>query len=467
MKVKIYFRSSPSFAQSPPMGSMNAAAFSTGSLTFGLSQANSQQSFQPAPQIVNVASLAPSSVPSSSMQFGAPSSMNMSSEMERFHKPSKGVSFVAPTQTVARDNSGVRHMAVAQRTAPDFKGEGDRIIQSNSAVPSMKMTQVQAPLSNSMMVKESLHSQDTYRVAICEEMQTFEKEIQDLKKLSGQLGSIGMKEEMAQLQSFTMNFEEFNNDMSETMVSLNNDIHSLKNILLESFVLVEQAHSKERRKNDHSYISMLRERALDPLTAKRMQKIEQHYLYLSTQLQEVNNKLDQDWFEYLEKKKANQRSIRHISSAEAMYKTVVNNQKIIHNLRQIINSMSNQLVEKRLQNLSKRKNKTEFIKRSGPEELSKLADAFLQAKITSSEEEKPQLPKKMPFSAQQALKNYLSNSPVTVVRPTIVSSPAQSRLLSKSLLYKESIMSRTSDETDIAVTVRIYYFCLFKTTKID
>ncbi|GBN12179.1 hypothetical protein AVEN_20308-1, partial [Araneus ventricosus] len=51
---------------------------------------------------------------------------------------------------------------------------------------------------------------------------------------------------------------------------------------------------------------MLRERALDPLTAKRMQKIEQHYLYLSTQLQEVNNKLDQDWFEYLEKKKANQ-----------------------------------------------------------------------------------------------------------------------------------------------------------------
>ncbi|GBM83855.1 hypothetical protein AVEN_267544-1, partial [Araneus ventricosus] len=114
-------------------------------------------------------------------------------------------------------------------------------------------------------------------------------------------------------------------------------------------------------------------------------------------------------------------SIRHISSAEAMYKTVVNNQKIIHNLRQIINSMSNQLVEKRLQNLSKRKNKTEFIKRSGPEELSKLADAFLQAKITSSEEEKPQLPKKMPFSAQQALKNYLSNSPVTVVRPTIVS----------------------------------------------
>ncbi|GBL61040.1 hypothetical protein AVEN_190651-1 [Araneus ventricosus] len=121
MKVKIYFRSSPSFAQSPTMGSMNAAAFSTGSLTFGLSQANSQQSFQPAPQIVNVASLAPSSVPSSSMQFGAPSSMNMSSEMERFHKPSKGVSFVAPTQTVARDNSGVRHMAVAQRTAPDFK----------------------------------------------------------------------------------------------------------------------------------------------------------------------------------------------------------------------------------------------------------------------------------------------------------------------------------------------------------
>lgn len=49
-------------------------------------------------------------------------------------------------------------------------------------------------------------------------MQTFEKEIQELKKSSVLLGSIGTKEEMAQLKSFTMNFEDFNNDMSETMV---------------------------------------------------------------------------------------------------------------------------------------------------------------------------------------------------------------------------------------------------------
>lgn len=67
--------------------------------------------------------------------------------------------------------------------------------------------------------------------------------------------------------------------------------------------MVEEAYSRERRRNDHSFITMLKERALDPITAKRMQKMNQHYQYLSTQLQEVSDKLDQDWINLISNKK--------------------------------------------------------------------------------------------------------------------------------------------------------------------
>ncbi|PRD29304.1 UNVERIFIED_CONTAM: hypothetical protein NCL1_29794 [Trichonephila clavipes] len=89
---------------------------------------------------------------------------------------------------------------------------------------------------------------------------------------------------------------------------------------------------------------------------------------------------------------------------------------------------------------------------SSPEELSKLADAFLQAKITNSEDEKPQPSKKISFAAQQALRNYLSNTSVAVVRPTVVYSPSQSRLLSKSLLFKNNNTSEMGSTPKLAAT---------------
>lgn len=48
-------------------------------------------------------------------------------------------------------------------------------------------------------------------------MQAFEKEIQSLKISSQHFSSIGTKEEMAKLQSFTLNFQEFQQEMSKTM----------------------------------------------------------------------------------------------------------------------------------------------------------------------------------------------------------------------------------------------------------
>lgn len=55
-------------------------------------------------------------------------------------------------------------------------------------------------------------------VILVPQIQAFEKEMQDLKNASQHFSTIGTKEEMAKLQSFTMNFQEFQQDMTKTMV---------------------------------------------------------------------------------------------------------------------------------------------------------------------------------------------------------------------------------------------------------
>ncbi|KAG8195194.1 hypothetical protein JTE90_027938 [Oedothorax gibbosus] len=358
-------------------------------------------------------------------------------EQERFHKPSKGpLPVISTLSTETPEASGPRQIVHAQRTSNKVDIEKDSI---NSQSPYGLV----GGGDSAQMNKENINNQ-TYLTAIMEEMQAFEREIQDLKNASQHFTPIGIKDEMAKLQSFTLNFQEFQQEMSKTMNSLNNDIHSLKNVLLESFVMVEKANSRERRKNDHSYISMLKDRALDPMTAKRMQNIDQHYLYLSTQLQEVRNKLDQDWFEYLEKKKEQQQAVRHISSTEEIYKILVNNQNIVHNLRKKIDSVLKKASQKKLDSISNRRTRSMFTKKSDPEELSKLADEFLQAKVSSPEDEKHPTTKKMSPQAQNVLKKFLSSSSITTVRPTIVYSPSQSRLISKTLLYSDKIAEKKS-----------------------
>ncbi|GIX91967.1 nuclear pore complex protein Nup214 [Caerostris extrusa] len=396
-----------SFFHSPALGSANSASFNTGSLTFNFSQASTQPNSQ-----------------SASVQSFIP-----------FHKVMKSSPSVIPSESHSKDSAipQLRPTVVAQRSGVASKIEGD--------------------INNA---KETIPGQDdAYKAAICEEIQAMEKEILELKKSSEFIGIVGTQDEMKNLLSCTMTFEEFNKDMTETMVSLNSDIHSLKNALLESFVMVEQAHARERRKNDNSYLSMLRDRALDPLTAKRMQKIEHHYHYLSVQLHAISNRLDAQWLDYVEPPK-NESIFRshHISSTEAIYKSVVNNQKVIHNLRQNVTQMASMVAERKLENISKRSNKTQFLKRIDPEELSKLADAFLKAKIINTEDEKPPLlTKKISLAAQETLMKYLSNSVVEVVRPTANNSRTESRLLSKSLLFRNS-SDFAPDEKDASITIQ-------------
>ncbi|KFM63125.1 Nuclear pore complex protein Nup214, partial [Stegodyphus mimosarum] len=346
-----------------------------------------------------------------------------SPDTEKIHKLSRGTPLNLVTSTPNKETTaGIRPVAVAQRSASGNKLAHDGDVPRINAVTNLKQSAFEPPLPSGSPGKilesgtiTKFDTQMTYMSAIAEEINNFEKDIKDLQQSANFLICIGTKEEMTSLKSFTLNLQDFLKDMSDTMQSLNSDFHSLKNVLLESFVMVEEANSRERRKNDHSYISMLKDRALDPMTAKRMQKINQLYQYLHNQLREVNDKMDRDWVEFLEKKK-NKKAVRQVSSTEAIYKTIVNNQKIIHNLRNNVDYISKKVAEKKMENISKRRNRVTYNKRLERGELSQLADAFLKAQI-STEDESKTIAKKFSPKQQNLLKEFLSNSSITVVRP--------------------------------------------------
>lgn len=358
-----------------------------------------------------------------------------------------GVNYTTPTPVSLSKNlaSGIQVKSV--HTLSSMQGDlGNQTflinsknletIQMTPVTEGQEKTQLKSSPASFMTEKQNevrSCTENSYISAIFSEIQSFVKELQDLKHLQTSAPTISGEEDMIALKVFALKLQNFQKDITDTMQSINSDIHTLKNVLLESFVMFEEASSRERRRNDHSYITMLKERALDPVTAKRMQKMHQHYQYLNTQLQEVSDKLDQDWILLISKKKKTLRNNSCISSTEAIYKTIVNNQKIIHNLRGKVDILLQKAEEKKLRNTMKSGSWGKYHKRSTYEDLSKLADEFLQVKITHQEEGEHAVAKKLSLSSQSILKDYLNHSNVTTVRPTAVYSPSQSRLLSNTV----------------------------------
>ena len=86
--------------------------------------------------------------------------------------------------------------------------------------------------------------------------------------------------------------------------SINTDIHNLKNDCLEAFEMTEECKNMHDRNNHPQYRRLLKSRALDPASGKKMKEIRTHYQYVLGSLREVNEKLDSEWDMQKDKRKA-------------------------------------------------------------------------------------------------------------------------------------------------------------------
>ena len=70
---------------------------------------------------------------------------------------------------------------------------------------------------------------------------------------------------------------------------------------VETFEWAEEAKSRDVRNKDPRYQRLLKARALDPLSQKKLSSVQSKFMYLEQQMDEVNTKLDMEWDAHLEK----------------------------------------------------------------------------------------------------------------------------------------------------------------------
>ncbi len=145
---------------------------------------------------------------------------------------------------------------------------------------------------------------ESYRNAIVEEILSFEKELGLMRQKAASLRvNIGTEEEKTALKVDCHEMEKFCKDLVEITASQNQEVHDLQQATIESFEWAEEAKSRDVRNKDPFYQRLLKGRALDPLSQKRLANVQSKYLYLEQQMEEANTKLDMEWEAHLEKSK--------------------------------------------------------------------------------------------------------------------------------------------------------------------
>ncbi|PIK39698.1 putative nuclear pore complex protein [Apostichopus japonicus] len=180
---------------------------------------------------------------------------------------------------------------------------------------------------------------------ILDEMEHFGKEIDGLKSRTrdGKY-SVGNKEELRRIRKDMADLDSFKADVLECTKSLNEDVHSIKSKLLNSFALLEESRIRKQRNKDPKFITLLKARELDPQTASKMQEIRGMYHYLDVGSRDVNRSLDMEWEE--NQRRGNRNGSRKLATPtmDTVYHTLRNHHNIMASQRIALEDIREKLV---------------------------------------------------------------------------------------------------------------------------
>ena len=208
---------------------------------------------------------------------------------------------------------------------------------------------IASPGAESAESSESAESAESFQKAIKEEILSFEQDLLAMKQRASKVKiEIGTTEEKTALKVDCHEMEKFCKDLVDITKSQNQEIHELQGKTLETFEWAEEAKSRDVRNKDPRYQRLLKARALDPLSQKRLSRVQSKHMYLEQQMDEVNNKLDLEWEQHLDRCKSGGRQrLKRLEKAskETVYRVLVNHTNIIESQKTVL-----QQLEQRCQN---------------------------------------------------------------------------------------------------------------------
>ncbi|KAG1653197.1 Nuclear pore complex protein Nup214 [Nymphon striatum] len=291
--------------------------------------------------------------------------------------------------------------------------------------PSIPAAQSTSTVKESIKEESKSTRDGVLAAALQEEINGFQKELDSLKSrcstLKIELGDVAEKTE---LKERSAEATESMTDSQKVMKDFGNDVYNLKNMVLDSFCIAEEARSIQFRNKDRKYIHLLRSRGLDPISKRNMSRIMKLYQYVDHQLHEVQKMLDYQWSEHLEKKKQSYKKF-NIPSTETIYQTLKTISEVNRRKKLELVKMHQQL-----------KAMHTDIDQTRDGELSKMADSLLN--IQNHEETKASPKKKsMTPEKQNQLRDLLSRRKVTPVKCTKPENLSESRFLATLILEAE------------------------------
>ncbi|XP_054169165.1 nuclear pore complex protein 14-like [Oppia nitens] len=217
-------------------------------------------------------------------------------------------------------------------------------LESNIKQSSQQTVTNNRELKTTQTINRVIHTEDTtkstnelYMSEIKQQINNFRQLMSETKNKISQMNvKIGEKEQQMKLRNDTKLIVDVLNEVKVNFKDCSKDTTTLHSSLIESFSLIEEAKSIIDRNVDPNYRNLLKQRALDPMTARRMKEIHSLNEYIEIQLRELDAKFEQEWYEWLDKRKVSKgkptNRIHSKSNLELIYKTLANNQLVINAL---------------------------------------------------------------------------------------------------------------------------------------
>eukprot|EP00057_Strongylocentrotus_purpuratus_P022105 XP_011676579.1 PREDICTED: nuclear pore complex protein Nup214 [Strongylocentrotus purpuratus] len=279
---------------------------------------------------------------------------------------------------------------------------------SGDAIDPTRISATSTPAASAKPVTAALLSN------IKEEMEHFTKELADLKaRAAAARHTVGSTKDLQEICKGVDDLASFKEEVLECTKSHNEDIHSLKAKLLNSFSLVEESRLRKQRAKDPRYLQLLRSRGLDPQSAKQMQEIRSLNHYLETGIRDTNACLDMEW-EKITHGKGTRSTRRMVTpTMDTIYQTLGNHVNVLTTQKSKLIDLRKQLTMAHRYDVTSNFNVLPSSRIKPSSDPSSLASRLAEVKVSA-----PSKARGTPMSAkkQAMLRDVLSQRQTTPIR---------------------------------------------------